>query len=187
MGDRLKLLREWVENSLGLDNYSIEQVSEDASFRRYFRLNQNGETSIIMDAPPEKEDCRPFIDISKRLLACGVNVPEIKAMHLEQGFLLLTDLGTELYLQVLAQQNAELLYQDSIKALITIQTKAKTEGLLTYDETLLRSEMNLFQQWLLSRCLKIELDPAHVQMLEDCFNLLITEALQQPRVFVHRD
>ncbi len=143
MTERLELLQEWLKTGLGLKRYTLEPASEDASFRRYFRLRHNGTTAIVMDAPPDKEDCRPFIDVAERLHACGVNAPEIRARDLERGFLLLSDLGTELYLQVINEDNADSLYSDAIAALVRIQTQAEAEGLPPYDEELLMAEMEL--------------------------------------------
>ena len=82
MTDRLKLLNNWLANDLGFKDFELTPASEDASFRRYFRIKRNGQTSIVMDAPPDKEDCRPFIDVTERLLACDVNAPKLISQDL---------------------------------------------------------------------------------------------------------
>lgn len=142
---------------------------------------------MVMDAPPEHEDCRPFIDIARRLAACGVHVPEILDSDPAQGFLWLSDLGRHSYLDVLNTDNADALYADAIDALLRIQTHADTRGLPVYDSERLLQELQLFPDWYLSRHLDVELSAAEQSDLESVFGLLIESALVQPRVFVHRD
>ena len=172
---------------MGFDDYTLEPASEDASFRRYFRVRRGSENIIVMDAPPDKEDCGPYIDVARRLSACGVNVPEIMEQDLEKGFLLLGDLGEVLYLDVLTGSNADKLYRDAMDALLSMQTKGVIEGLPLYDEQLLMQEMELFRHWLLDRHLNLKPDAAREQLLDDVFLFLKNSALKQPRVFVHRD
>ena len=187
MAERLNLMQQWLRDELGLSEFTVTPASEDASFRRYFRVSWEGNTAIVMDAPPGKEDCAAFIDITARLLQCGVNVPDIRASNLQLGFLLIGDLGTELYLDVLNQDNAARLYTDAIDSLVRFQDCAETGGLPPYAEKLLRQEMSLFNDWLLGRHLRIEPTPVMEQQLVDVFTLLVDNALQQPGVFVHRD
>ena len=185
--NRLKQLREWIERDLGITDYSLLAASEDASFRRYFRLSYNGESRIIMDAPPEREDCRPYLDICGRLRACKVNAPLVEAQDLEAGFLLLTDFGVHLYLDVINAENADTLYGDAIAALLRMQADADSSGLPLYDSTLLQAEMGLFRDWLLGRHLQRKLDAGLTKDLTGCFAALEQSALEQPRRFVHRD
>lgn len=187
MAERLKLIKHWLHEELDLVDFTIAPASADASFRRYFRVSWDGRTAIVMDAPPDKEDCAPFIDITRRLLQCRVNVPAIRASNLEQGFLLIDDLGKDLYLDVLTAANADQLYNDAITALIRFQEQGETTGLPQYDEDLLRREMVLFGDWLLDRHLRLERTAGITEMLEEVFQLLVDSALEQPRVFVHRD
>ena len=187
MAERLNLLQQWLREDLSLAEFTVTPASEDASFRRYFRVNWDGNTAIVMDAPPDKEDCTAFLDITARLLQCGVNVPDIRESNLELGFLLIDDLGTELYLDVLNQDNATRLYTDAIDSLVRFQDRAETGGLPPYDEKLLRQEMSLFSDWLVGRHLRIDITAALEKSLAGIFTLLVENALQQPRVFVHRD
>lgn len=183
----MKLLHRWLHDDLGLNEVSITPASEDASFRRYFRASWDGSTAIVMDAPPERENCAVFMDITARLLQCGVNVPAVRASNLEQGFLLIDDLGTDLYLDVLTPENADRLYSDAIDALVRFQARADTSGLPPFDETLLRREMSLFNDWLVGRHLHIDITAAIEKIFTDTFSFLVDSALEQPRVFVHRD
>ncbi len=142
-----------------------------------------------MDAPPEKEDCEPFIRVTKTLLAAGVSAPEIIEQDLEQGFLLLTDLGDQPYLDHLNERHAETLYSDAVSSLIHMQNikpEAMSE-LPTYDDQRLRDEMALFEQWYLNRHLDVQLNEAQKEILANTFDLLIKSALEQPQTFVHRD
>lgn len=187
MDNRLKQINTWLQTDLNIGNYSIEPASADASFRRYFRLqleNDPNQSLIIMDAPPEKEDCGPFIDITNRLTNAGVNAPEVKAFSEENGFLLLSDLGNVMYLDKLNDENADNLYRAAIDTLITIQSQASTTSLPQYDEALLQQEMSLFSDWLLDKHLGLS---TQGNWLADTFALLAQSALEQPQVFVHRD
>jgi len=186
---RTKQLTKWVSEKIGVNNFSIKPASSDASFRRYFRIKYDNKSLILMDAPPEKEDSRPFVSVGKMLLDVGLNVPEILEQDLEQGFLLLSDLGDRQYLQALTDSSAAGLYSDAISALSRMQSGVDISrcGLPHYDETLLLNEMELFREWYLTRQLKLELNSGHHALLDDMFALLIQSASEQPVVCVHRD
>ncbi len=187
MSERIKALQSWLQTELNIPNPKLIAITNDASFRRYFRLMIGDISHIVMDAPPAKEDCRPFIDIAQRLAISGLNVPEIVASNLSQGFLVLTDLGSQLYLANLNTTQADNLYKDALKALVTMQTKTVSDGLPVYDHTLLHSEMNLFTNWLVDKHLNLSLSKTQQDELAACFELLSESALSQPQVFVHRD
>ena len=185
--DRLAQLQQWLE-SLATNTYSnLEPASADASFRQYFRITntQDKKTYIVMDAPPEKEDCRPFLQITELIRNIGVNAPDIIAMDMQQGFILLDDLGNKPYLDHLDENSADDLYIDAIDALIKMQT---IDAILpVYDENLLQNEMDLFETWYLNRHLDTQLDETQKVSLNNIFDLLIQNAIEQPQVFVHRD
>lgn len=185
--DRLTQLQQWLD-SLSENTYTnLEPASADASFRQYFRVTnaKNNRTYIVMDAPPEKEDCRPFLQITELIRDVGVNAPAIISMDMKQGFILLDDLGTKPYLDHLDKNSADNLYIDAIEALIKMQT---IDAILpSYDEQLLQSEMDLFETWYLNRHLDIKLDKTQKEILRSSFDLLIQSAIEQPQVFVHRD
>lgn len=187
MTERLQMLRDWLHLDLGLTIDDLAPASEDASFRKYFRIVSGELTYIVMDAPPEKEDCGPFLDVSERLRCCGTNAPEVHAKNLEKGFLLLADLGTELYLDKLNDGNADQLYGDAIAALMKMQFYASVEKLPVYSEKLLMQEMALFRDWLLDKHLHSPIKGKSLKQLEDLFILLTKSAKTQPQVFVHRD
>lgn len=141
-----------------------------------------------MDAPPENEDCRPFVDIARALFDAGLHVPRIIEEDLEQGFLLLDDLGDRQYLDELNGETVERLYGDAIGALVTLQVCGPQDHELPpYDEALLMQEMELFREWFLVRHLALSLDEDTNRMLDQAFRVLADNALQQPRVCVHRD
>jgi hypothetical protein len=185
--DRLTLLQQWL-NSLATNSFSTpEPASADASFRRYFRVFDKtaGESRIVMDAPPDKEDCSSFIHVTELLIDAGVNAPAILAQDLRLGFLLLVDLGNQPYLNLLNKASADELYSDAIKAIIKMQNISN--DLPAYDQQRLQSEMDLFETWYLNRHLDICLNTKQQKSLAATFKLLIDSALQQPQVFVHRD
>lgn len=185
--ERMSQLHEWL-NSIPDDELTdVRPASSDASFRRYFRVTSvnTGRTFIVMDAPPGKEDCRPFIHITGLLRGVRVNAPEIITMDLENGFLLLDDLGNRQYLDHLDQQNSDRLYSDALVSLVNMQRIE--DDLPAYDRQKLLDEMGLFEPWYMNRHLGIKLDAAQKSALDAVFQLLIDSALEQPRVFVHRD
>lgn len=184
---RLDQLRSWLAHILDDVGFTMERASADASFRTYFRIVTPENSFIVMDAPPQQEDSRAYIRVAGLLREAGVNVPDILSANLEQGFLLLTDLGTRHYLDALDAGNADRLYGDAMGALLSIQACAYSGDLPPYDESLLRSEMRLFSEWLLHRHLGITLGEPRRRALLDCFDALCRAASEQPRVFVHRD
>jgi len=189
MPQRLEQLKFWLTNEAGLPACRIDPASGDASFRRYFRVTlPDGSSRIAMDAPPEREDCRPFVAVGRALRDLGLNAPQIHAEDLTQGFLLLDDLGTCPYLDALQDpESVERLYGDALGALVVIQACGPQAGLPPYDRRLLLAEMALFRDWLVGEKLGLELTPAEGFMLDAAFDLLADSALEQPQVCVHRD
>jgi len=179
----------WIAEQFHGARFSLAPASEDASFRRYFRATfEDGRTFIAMDAPPDKEDCRPFVHVARLLKEAGVHAPEVHAQDLGAGFLLLSDLGTRTYLAELADTAAaDRLFADATDALIAWQRATRSGELPPYDEALLRREMNLFPEWYVKRHRGIELGAAQAQVLEGIFSVLAKSALAQPTVYVHRD
>lgn len=188
MPQRLEQLQRWLSDELGLPEYTIAPASADASFRRYFRIRFGGESRIVMDAPPDKEDSRPFVRIGRQLRGIGLNVPELLAEDLQQGFLLLSDLGDRQYLDALDAQNVGRLYGDAMAALATLQACGPgAQQLPPYDRELLWREMELFREWYLGKHLGLVLSDSEQKVLDETFDLLVTSALEQPAVSVHRD
>ena len=188
---RLQLLQQWLEHDLGFSDYDIAPASADASFRRYFRVARPGhDPLIVMDAPPEREDVGPYLQVAAMLQQIGVHAPRVLERCGPHGFLLLTDLGTRMYLPELAQPGrADALYADALAALVRIQSRGAeaSRQLPSYDEKLLRFEMSLFPDWLLQRHLSLTLDPQEARALDAAMDALVANALEQPQVFVHRD
>jgi len=185
---RREALERWLSGELRGARFSLTPASEDASFRRYFRVAlDDGASLIAMDAPPEKEDCRPFVHVARLLHEAGVHAPRVHAQDPAQGFLLLTDLGTRTYLQELAPGNAPQLFSDATDALIRWQLATRPGELPPYDEALLRREMQLFPDWYVARHLGVELTDPQKSALEQVIAVLVKSALAQPKVYVHRD
>jgi aminoglycoside/choline kinase family phosphotransferase len=184
---RRAALERWLASRFGR-SFKLTPASEDASFRRYWRATlEDGGTFVTMDAPPDKEDCRPFVRVARMLAAAGVHAPEVLAQDLDQGFLLLSDLGSRTYLEALNEATAAALFADATDALLRWQLATRPGELPPYDEALLRREMNLFPEWYVARHLRKELSSAQKERLESVFVLLVESALAQPAVYVHRD
>ncbi len=199
MTERFIKLLQWLEDCPQLKGIRYTQpiaASNDASFRRYYRIelsnHQNSDlpnSLIIMDAPPLQEDCSAFIKVTEQLLQLGLNVPKIWSQNLEQGFLLLTDLGSSTFLAVLNSDNVERLYEDAFDSLVILQSNGQglSEELPAYNAALLHSEMNLFPDWLLKEHLQIDLKFKNYQAWLNVTEFLAKSALKQPAVYVHRD
>ncbi len=197
MSQRFQQLQNWLDQCSFLKETDFSMpvaASSDASFRRYYRIevrrhHEPEATCIIMDAPPEHEDCEPFVRIAGQLNQMGLTVPVVLEQDLSQGFLLLTDLGNETYLHRLTEASAEALYTDALNALVTLQTEGHNaaESLPPYDATLLNNEMALFTDWLLNTHLDIALSTTERQAWQEVTALLAQSALSQPQTYVHRD
>ncbi|MBL3589495.1 MAG: phosphotransferase [gamma proteobacterium endosymbiont of Lamellibrachia anaximandri] len=187
MPQRIEQLKNWLSSLPEIESYTFEPASGDASFRRYFRIETGDKSYIAMDAPPEKEDTKPFIRMAEALESIGLKVPHIFARNQAEGFLLLSDLGKTLYLDRLDETNVDRLYGDALGALVVIQACGPVEGLPDYDRTLLLQEMELFREWLLERHHALNLTADEHSMLDVTFDFLAGNALDQPQVCVHRD
>jgi aminoglycoside/choline kinase family phosphotransferase len=184
---RLAIVQEWLAAQVGSASFSLEPASEDASFRRYFRVACEARTWIVMDAPPESEDCRPFVRVAGLLREAGLHVPEIIAQDVPRGLLLLSDLGTTTYLRALNGDNADALFRDAIEALLLLQRASRPGVLPEYDEALLAREVALFPEWYVDRHLRMRLSAEETNALARINALLVKNALAQRRVYVHRD
>jgi len=188
MPKRIAQLEHWLRHELQLPGFELTIASDDASFRRYFRIRlEDGQCYIAMDAPPSHEDVRPFIRVAEMLTPVGLHVPRIYGENVELGFLLLEDLGSEHYQDVLSIVQSDELYADAMAALLQLQTCGAEFDLPAYDEKLLTSEMSLFPEWLLSKYLKLEMSSSESEMLKVLFDCLVVNAQEQPVVPVLRD
>ena len=188
MSERLTQLKKWLHEQTGQE-CELAPASSDASFRRYFRIGLEQGSRIVMDAPPEQEDCRPFIHVAALLQGAGLNAPEIIAADLDEGFLLLGDLGNTTYLEVLNTETVDGLYGDALGALIGIQTCVDTASaeLPAYDEAMLQTELDLFKDWYLEKHSGVSLNAEQQAVWQQTCQILISSALEQPTVCVHRD
>ncbi len=187
---RRSQLVEWLAalaSRYGLTIETLRPASADASFRRYFRVDATGRTLIAMDAPPDNEDCRPFIHVARLLREAGLNAPDVLESDLARGFLLLTDLGTTTYLAALNEDNASTLFDDAMEALVRWQASSRPGELPPYDEALLRRELALFPDWYVARHLGHALSEKQSAVLARMFDRIVAANLAQPTVYVHRD
>ena len=170
MDSRLAALERWLRARFPDETFTLTPASEDASFRRYLRASfAGGRTFVAMDAPPSKEDCRPYLHVAAQFSAAGVHVPRIDAQDLEQGFLLLEDLGDTTYLERLSAGSAKELYAAATDALVRIQLASRPAILPEYDRALLERELRLFPDWYLARELRMEPSAERSRVLEAAF------------------
>jgi N-acetylmuramate 1-kinase len=187
---RQQQLTQWLHSQFPDEPFTLAPASADASFRRYFRATFHDRSLIVMDAPPQHEDCKPFLHVAKLFKDAGTHVPEVYAQDIDRGYLLLSDLGNTTYLQALTGVDtaiARKLYGAATDALVKIQLASRDGKLPLYDEAMLRREMNLFPEWYIGKHLGITLTDAQSAKLETVFARILANNLAQPRVYVHRD
>ncbi len=184
---RDKALLQWVRNALNDSELKLRAASSDASFRSYLRTECRGTAFVIMDAPPDKEDIGPWLDVSARLRGASLSAPEVMWVNREEGFILMSDLGDTLYLDVLNNDTVDELYRTAINAIFGMQSRIKTRGLPDYDADRLQTELDLFPVWFLERHLGLVISGSEKLILNRVFKKLVDSALEQPQVFVHRD
>ncbi|TXG95748.1 MAG: aminoglycoside phosphotransferase [Zoogloea sp.] len=187
--ERRQQLQSWIAAEFPGRPFELAPASADASFRRYFRLTfaDDPVSLIVMDAPPSHEDCRPYIKVAALFGATGVHVPKLIRQNLEQGFLLLSDLGSTTYLDALTKDNAHNLYAEALGALMSIQASSQPGVLPEYDRELLMRELELFPVWYVSRHKGITLTEQQTAQLYEVFDRIVDVNLAEPKVYVHRD
>jgi len=176
----------------GLQPDTLRPASADASFRRYLRIDTHtpGQSCVVMDAPPDKENCRPFVQVQALLQQAGLHVPQILAWDEANGFMLLSDLGQQTVIEKLdpaAPQDAYAWYQQATDTLLQWQLASRPGVLPAYDEALLRRELALFPDWYIAQHRGMALDAAQQAVLDHAFNRIALHNLEAPSVFVHRD
>jgi aminoglycoside/choline kinase family phosphotransferase len=174
-----------------LDPSTLRPASADASFRRYLRIDRaDGGSLIVMDAPPPQEDVRPFVHVAALIQTAGLHGPQVLASDVTRGFLLLTDLGRNLYLDAFAEatpRQADALMRDAIGALVRWQLHVPADALPAYDEAKLRAELQLFPDWCVAREYGVTWGERELKVWQRVADALVAAALAQPRVAVHRD
>lgn len=186
MQTRQNALNEWLQIQLNQNSFTLTPLAGDASFRRYLRLSSDKVTRIVMDAPPEKENIIPFISVNQTLQSMGVRTPAIHAVDLEQGFILLDDLGDNLLLHTLTQHNQDNLYHSALKTLIHIQ-QCPAASIPIFDKAHMLKEIALFHDWFLQAYLELTLTAEEEHILNSTFHSLTDHLASQPQVFIHRD
>jgi aminoglycoside/choline kinase family phosphotransferase len=185
--DRAASRLAWAREALADPALTLEPASADASFRSYWRTWHDGQSWIVMDSPPAQEDPRPWLEIGARLAAAGLHVPAVRAHDLQQGFLLIEDLGSQLYLPALSDATVDALYGDALRALLRMQRDVDTDGMQHYTRDFLLRELELMPEWFLRRHLGHTPSCGEWDVLEAGFTVLLHNALAQPQAFVHRD
>ncbi|ORU90309.1 MAG: phosphotransferase [Cycloclasticus sp. symbiont of Poecilosclerida sp. M] len=181
-------LENWLQKTFQDKTLKCEPASSDASFRRYFRIVKSGKCYVVMDAPPDKEDCEPFVRVAQTLRSHEIQAPKIFHRSEEDGFLVLSDFGSICYLDELTSKTVDKLYRDAIEVLHKMhQIQAKDDCLPSYNDELLSSEMGLFKSWFLEQLLDLSLSDVETKGLENTQAKLSKSATEQPQVFVHRD
>ena len=180
--------RRFAETALASHELAVAPASADASFRSYWRVAlADGSTRILMDAPHDRPELDTWLDVGVRLRAARLHAPDVLAVDREQGFVLMEDLGTRTYLPELDDASADRLYSDAFDALLRMQAQVGTERLPVFDRERLVTEMELMPEWFLQRHLGFVPECEQWDVIEAAFTFLVHAALEQPRVFMHRD
>lgn len=178
-------LEKWLHQVLTTTEFECVPLTNDCSFRKYYRIMLGNTTLVAMDAPAP-ENPAAFVDIAKLLKGQGLTVPDILHHDLEQGFLVLTDFGDRLYLKELDQHTAPILYQDAIQALLKIH-HCPTDTLDSFDVNFLRCQFDLCKTWYLEQHLKIPITSDMYEIIDKLVKLFAEVIQEQPQVFIHRD
>lgn len=186
--NRQKALLDWLHKDCGLSSISLLPIEGAASFRRYFRIHAHDTSLVVMDAPPSLENCQSYIHIANTLRKMQLNTPEIYAADVSLGFMLITDFGDMTYLKALNDQNVDSLYSQALSSLIVLQSCKEVEGhsIPTFDSHFMRQEWAWHKEWFANKLLGLT-PLSNEKELDVCFELLVTSALNQPQVFMHRD
>lgn len=184
--NKISDLTKWVKKYYPQD-FTIEKASEDASFRSYYRVMSQGDTKIIMDAPPQHEPLTSFLDVTKRLASAKINVPIIYEVDESKGYILMSDLGKNNYLDALNKETVYCLYTDAIDVICRIQNYASSKGLEVFDMNIQIKEMDLFKDWFLEKHLKMNLNQDQSIYLKDFNEILARRISKIPTTFIHRD
>ncbi len=187
--ERRQQLQSWIAQEFPGRSFELAPASADASFRRYFRVSFSDDPTplIAMDAPPPKEDCRPFVQVAEVFAATGIHVPQVIRQNVEDGFLLLSDLGNQTYLDVLNADNAAHLYADALGSLICLQAGSKPGVLPEYSREKLMQELELFPVWYVARHKGVQRTEQQTEQLYEVFDRILDVNMAEPQVFVHRD
>lgn len=177
----------WTRQALSDPTLEMEVASADASFRSYWRTSSGGSSWIVMDAPPGREDIGPWLDIGARLAQAGLHTPAVRASDVEQGFVLMEDLGDRLYLPELDAGSADALYAPAIDAILSMQSRVSPEGLPAFDEPWMVMELELMPEWFLRRHLGFLPECEDWDPIESAFRAILNAAHAQPQRFMHRD
>lgn len=188
MHERENALKEWLVNTIKHKDFVLTALTGDASFRRYYRMHSNGLTQVVMDAPPEQENLEPFVHIAKTLTAAKVHTPEILAMNMEQGFLLLSDFGDQLLLDKLKAETVNSYYHDAINTLFKIQECPISDPKLPiFNNAFMLKEMSLCPEWFFKAYLSLDLAEDEAMLVQKTMKWIATEVSHQPLTFIHRD
>ncbi len=191
--ERQVAFHQWLDaqaSAHGVRPPTVRAASADASFRRYFRVDTANGSCIVMDAPPDKEDCEPFVRIARLMLDAGLYAPRILAWDEPQGFMLLDDIGSQTMMDVINRDDPQAnhgLYTRAVDALLMLQQSSRPGVLPAYDEALLQRELSLFPDWYLTQHRQLQIDSTQREMLDKTFQTIVQRNLAAPSVYVHRD
>ena len=191
--ERKAAFHQWLDaqaRAHGVLSATVRAASADASFRRYFRVDTAQGSCIVMDAPPDKENCEPFVRIARLMLDAGLYAPRILAWDEPQGFMLLDDIGSQTMMDVINRDDPQAnhgLYMRAVDALLTLQQSSRPSVLPAYDEALLQRELSLFPDWYLTQHRQLQIDSTQREMLDKTFKTIVQRNLAAPSVYVHRD
>ena len=178
--------KQWIGEQLKSDDFNVQALRNDASFRSYYRVTQPDFSYVVMDAPPDREKTDIFVDIATRWHAEALPVPKVYAWQKEKGYVMLSDFGDTLLLDVLNEDNVEKYYEQAINLLVQLQKQAP-EHLPLFDESYIRIELGLFPEWFCSKLLLMTLNDSEKSMIESLNQQLVANCLIQPQVIIHRD
>ncbi|MBS0288834.1 MAG: phosphotransferase [Proteobacteria bacterium] len=187
MQNREAQLQQWLNIELGTQDYVFERLPGDASFRIYYRIKSSDKNYIAMLAPPDKERTYEFVSIAKAWYLKGLPVPHIMAWEQKDGFVLMSDFGDRLMLDLLNDETVDFYYHHAMDLIIHLQNNPAALKLPHYDEAFIRLELSFFQEWFAQKLLNLSLNSKELEILKQIDNLMIKNFNEQPKMTVHRD
>ena len=183
--NRYEKLESWLSQN-NYDISSLRVLSGDASFRKYYRVDKDAISYVVMDCPPDKENLDAFIKISDKLQKAKINVPKLFECNEDDGFLVISDLGDNLYSKKLDKETVYCLYTDALETIVKMQINTDLSGLDNFDN-LYDEENKLFTDWFLQHHQKTDLDDSLKSDLSNEFDKINSIIKDIPKTFVHRD
>jgi hypothetical protein len=184
---RFEFLQQFINTHFDAQLSTLNAITGDASFRRYYRLNCAGKSFIVMDSDPHKVNNTPYVLLNNVFTQQGFLLPTIIASDEQQGFFILSDLGSTHLADMLDDENRFEYYQQLISLSARWAKTPASEAMPAYNKDFIALELNIFSQWLVNDFISIKFNSEQHAMWQASCEQLCNAMLAQPTVTMHRD